>query len=243
MFDLFKSDYAPIESFSNIELERQFKENKVERVVYRDPYSDERNNKTENKELINGYIPPEKKPDPGTSRIESVNTKINKTESSEVKLENIQNGKPKDNEIYTIEKFGREIVCNCGVDVKNASGIIQEVSKKAIMLDKIVSNLKQNQRECVLTKINKLKLSQFPDTAIDDAAFEDALEDALEVVKAEPIKKKEVKLVESENKEKPVKKQIEDEEQGDIFNISHDIFSNEMIIIAVIIAIVVLCMN
>ena len=37
-------------------------------------------------------------------------------------------------------------------------------------------------------------------------------------------------------------KQVE-EEQGEIYNISHDIFSNEMIIIAVIIAIVILCMN
>ena len=26
MFDLFKSDYAPIESFSNIEFEKKFKE-------------------------------------------------------------------------------------------------------------------------------------------------------------------------------------------------------------------------
>ena len=161
MFDLFKSDYAPIESFSNIELEKQFEENKVERVVYRDPYSDERNNKTENKELINEYIPPEKKPDPGASRIESVNTKVNKTESTEVKLDNIQNIKSKNDEVYTIEKFGREIVCNCGVDVKNASGIIQEVNKKAIMLDKIVSDLKENQRECVLSKINKLKPFEF----------------------------------------------------------------------------------
>ena len=52
-------------------------------------------------------------------------------------------------EVYTNEKFGKEIVCNCGVDVNNAADILQEVSK-AIMLDKIVSNLKKkSERMCI----------------------------------------------------------------------------------------------
>lgn len=240
MFDLFKSDYAPIENFSNIDFETKFKNNNVDRVVYKDPYSDERN-KGEKKELANEYIPPEKKPEPGTSRIESVNTKVNKKEAPEVMVKDIINEK---DEIYTMEKFGKDLVCTCGVDVKNASNIIQEVNKKAIMLDKIVSNLKKNQRECVLNKINKLKLSQFPSSSTDDDSLDDLLEDALDVVKAEaePTKNKDIKIINTSKDAKSTSKQVE-EEQGEIYNISHDIFSNEMIIIAVIIAIVILCMN
>lgn len=230
MFDLFKSDYAPIESFSNIEFEKKFKDN-VDRIIYKDPYSDERNNNNNESELANEYIPPEKKPEPGTSRIESINTKNSKKEAPEAITKDI---KVELDEVYTNEKFGKEIVCNCGVDVNNAADIIQEVSKKAIMLDKIVSNLKKDQRECVLTKINKLKLSQYPGKVINDEP----------VVSLKEPTKKEVEMVTSDKKLK-VKvnnKQVE-EEQGEIYNISHDIFSNEMIIIAVIIAIVILCMN
>ena len=65
------------------------------------------------------------------------------------------------------------------------------------------------------------------------------------VVNLKEPTKKEVEMVTSDKKLK-VKvnnKQVEEEEQGEIYNISHDIFSNEMIIIAVIIAIVILCMN
>lgn len=228
MFDLFKSDYAPIESFSNIEFEKKFKDN-VDRVIYKDPYSNERNNNNGESELANEYIPPEKKPEPGTSRLESVNTKVNKKEAAEAIVEDV---KVELNEVYTKEKFGKEIVCNCGVAVSNASDIIQEVSKKAIMLDKIVSNLKKDQRECVLTKINKLKLSEYPEKVINDNP----------VINLKEQTKKEVKIVTSDKKLKVDNKQIE-EEQGEIYNISHDIFSNEMIIIAIIIAIVILCMN
>ncbi len=242
MFDLFKSDYAPIENFSNIDFERKFKNNNVDRVVYKDPYSDERNN-VDKKELANEYIPPEKKPEPGTSRIEPVNTKVSKKEATEVMVKDIIN---ETDEIYNVEKFGKDLVCTCGVDVKNASNITQEVNKKAIMLDKIVSNLKKNQRECVLNKINKLKLSQFPSSSKEESSVDELLEDALDVVKAEaepePTKNKDIKVINTSKDARSTNRQVE-EEQGDIYNISHDIFSNEMIIIAVIIAIVILCMN
>ena len=235
MIDLFKSDFAPIEnsinfnrqpeekkirnveSFANADFERQYNDSKILKVVEKDPYSDIRIRSNEESKVVNDLNPEQK------------HYEDNNKENEEELIDDNSNAE------YTIDDFGKDVVCNCGVNVIKANNIINEVSKKEVNLDIIASKLDEKKIECVLKKINKYKLKQFPKEAIKVVKKN---EENIE----EPVRSNEVKVTNKVKLRKEIKRkqnvkleEEEEEEEDDSDNIFKDIFSNEIILLIVII--------
>ena len=235
MIDLFKSDFAPVEkfinfdrqheetkvknveSFANADFERQYNDSRIIKVVEKDPYSDIRIRGTQESKVVNDLNPEQKHYDDNNDDNNDDEEIID--DSNEIE--------------YTMEDFGKDVVCNCGVNVIKANNIISEVSKKAVNLDSIVSKLDKKQMECVLKKINKYKLKQFPKEAVDVVKKNDVnVEEEIKKSNEEKVSNK-IKLKKEMKKKENV--QVEEEEEDYDYNIFKDIFSNEIILLVVII--------
>lgn len=207
MIDLFKSDYAPLETFSNINFDRRVIHNEVKE---KDSHSDIRIKTDENPVLTNA---------------------LSIKEEQEKKLEEEKN-------VYTIDMFGNDIVCGCGVNVKNAAEILEESKKRAVDIDNIVSKLNKKQRECVMSKFNKFKLSDFPHKAVD-------------VVSPNYIDLKK-KVVPVEEEQEEMQEEMQEEEliqeenvniNDDSSNIFGDFESNEVIMLIIAILVILIVLN
>tara|TARA_B100001248_G_C27374236_1_gene453313 strand:- start:89 stop:727 length:639 start_codon:yes stop_codon:yes gene_type:complete len=211
MIDLFKSDYAPLETFSNINFDRRVIHNEVKE---KDSHSDIRIKTEENPILKNA---------------------LSIKEEQEKKVEEESN-------VYTIDMFGNEIVCGCGVNVKNAAEILEESKKRAVDIDNIVSKLNKKQRECVMAKFNKFKLSDFPDKAVDVVS-----------PKYNNVKKVESKQVVQVEEENDLQEEVMEEEtiqendnvkdDEDSLSLLGDFESNEIVMLIIAILVILIVFN